>query len=145
MSSRTAILWLKIAIELQFILGAVMVLVGIPFVGGLFAVLVNLVVDPGSPVVPLATEARLLSAIGGGVLIGWAYFAWHITTHEIEAGDPAGARAFLIALMLWFFADSGGSILAGAPLNAAFNLLYLVLFLPPLIALMRGTTAPARA
>jgi hypothetical protein len=145
MNPKTAILWLKLAIELQFVLGATMILAGIPLFGNAFGFLVNLVIDTASPATPLTAESRLLAVIGGGVLIGWAFFAWHITTTQIEAGDPRGVRALLIGLMLWFCTDSGGSILAGAPLNAVANLAYLVLFLPPLVSLMRARPLAASA
>ncbi len=138
MTSRTAILWLKIAIEAQLLLGAAMVLIGVPIVGSEFAMLVNLVVDPGGPVAEFTREGRLLAVIGGGILIGWAALAWHVTTTQIEAGDARGVRALMVSVLVWFAADSAGSLVAGVPLNAAANLVYLVLFLPPLIALMRG-------
>lgn len=145
MTPKMATLWLKIAIETQLLLGAAMILVGAPIVGGALSSLLGLVIDPGGEAAPLTVEARLLAVIGGGLLIGWSALAWHITTTQVEAGDPRGARALTIALLLWFGTDSLGSVVAGVPLNALGNLVYLALFLPPLIALMRNRRAPLAA
>lgn len=145
MTPKTAILWLKIAIETQVLLGAAMVLTGVPLVGGALASLLGLVIDPGGETAALTPEAQLLAVIGGGVLIGWSALAWHITTTQIAAGDGRGVRAITVALLLWFCTDSLGSVIAGVPLNAIGNLVYLALFLPPLIGLMRGRRMPSMA
>jgi hypothetical protein len=145
MTPKTAILWLKVAIEIQLLLGAAMVLAGVPIVGGMLALLLNLAIDPSGEAASLTTEARLLAVIGGGLLIGWSALAWHVTTTQIEAGDARGVRALSIALLAWFGTDSLGSVIAGVPLNALGNLIYLALFLPPLIGLMRSGRVAAEA
>jgi hypothetical protein len=138
MSPKAAILWLKIAIAAQVLLGAAMVLIGVPLIGEALSLLFNLVIDPDGSPAALTSEVRLLAVIAGGMLIAWSVLAWHITTTQIEAGDTRGVRAITIALLIWFGTDSLGSVVAGVPLNALGNLIYLALFLPPLISLMRG-------
>lgn len=145
MTSKTATLWLKIAIGTQLLLGTAMIFVGVPIVGGALSSLIGLVIDPGSAAATLTADARLLAVIGGGLLIGWSALAWHVTTTQVEAGDTRGARALLTALLAWFTTDSLGSVVAGVPLNALGNLVYLALFLPPLIALMRNRRAAMAA
>lgn len=136
MTSKTAVLWLKIVVAATALLGVVVAAAGVPTLGALAAWLIDLVVEPGAPVAQLSPASGMLAAVGGGMMIGWAVVAWYIVT-RIETGDRRGTRVLLTSLVLWYVADSAGSIASGAPLNAASNTLLLALFLPPLVRLLR--------
>ncbi|MCE3009178.1 MAG: hypothetical protein LW875_01030 [Proteobacteria bacterium] len=73
---------------------------------------------------------RQLSAVLGGVLCGWAWLLYKLA-------DPAVFTEKIRKLMVqsgwvWFILDSGGSILAGLPLNALSNVSFAVILLGPL-------------
>ena len=56
--------------------------------------------------------------------------------------DPVAARRIiLISAGLWFVTDCAGSFAAAAPMNALFNLGFLLIFVLPL--LRTGARAPA--
>jgi hypothetical protein len=66
---------------------------------------------------------RLLSAIAGGLMTGWG------ATLLALAQGRSLRQAVLFGGLAWFLVDSTGSVLAGAMLNAVFNLGFLALFL----------------
>ncbi len=87
-----------------------------------------------------ASETRLLLAIAGGVLAGWAWLIWQLAGAPM-ARDPVATRALIRqSILVWFVTDSAASVLAGAPLNAVANLAFLALFLVPM---QRGGAASA--
>ena len=79
-----------------------------------------------------APETRLLAAIGGGVMAGWGLMMWALV-RKLFIREPAAVKSVMTSgLVAWFAVDSGFSVLAGAPLNVAFNAAFLALFLVPL-------------
>jgi len=82
-------------------------------------------------------EARWIAAIGGGVFAAMCVMLHQIVAPAIEEGDERVRRGAILAILVWFVLDSTGSIAAGAPANAAFNILFLALFIGPLIAVQR--------
>ncbi|WP_136660112.1 hypothetical protein [Nitratireductor sp. XY-223] len=85
----------------------------------------------GSPA-QLDPAARFFWAITGGVIAGWGVMIW-ITATRLLPRDPALARSMILtAAVVWFVIDSLGSALAGAPMNALYNVGFLVLFVVPL-------------
>ncbi len=93
----------------------------------------------GAPEVSSTVQERLLAAIIGGLMVGWGEML-------IMLGRGANiARATLIGGIAWFIVDSLGSVLAGAPLNAVFNVGFLAVIvwaaLPGLSAQTRRAAA----
>ncbi len=86
-------------------------------------------------------ESRWIAAIAGGVFAALCIIFHQIVAPAIEEGDERVRRGALIALITWFVLDSTGSIAAGAPANAAFNVLFLALFAGPLVAVRRRAAA----
>lgn len=78
---------------------------------------------------------RLLSAIGGGVMVGWGLILWMSVTQVLPRAPEIGRRMILVSILTWFVIDSTGSVLSGVPLNVGGNLLFLAAFLIPLRAL----------
>ncbi len=71
-------------------------------------------------------------AIGGGVMTGWGIMLWMLAT-RLYPREPALARQLIVtSIVAWFIVDSAGSILSGAPLNALFNVSFLLIFCVPL-------------
>ncbi|MEO8531511.1 MAG: hypothetical protein ABI459_09820 [Deltaproteobacteria bacterium] len=80
----------------------------------------------------MAGETRLLAAIGGGVMLGWGLMIWQLAT------VPAAYPAIRTSILVWFCADSLGSLAAGAWLNVLGNLVFLIVFM---VALRQKATA----
>lgn len=76
--------------------------------------------------------ARLLAAIGGGVMVGWGVMLWLLAAHLLPQDPATAARIVRASILAWFAVDSLGSLAAGAPLNAALNVVFAAAFLWPL-------------
>ena len=74
------------------------------------------------------TAHRFLAGILGGLCVGWGASLLAIARgHSLRIAIIAGGIA-------WFVTDSTASALSGAPMNAVYNLGFLVVFLLPLTA-----------
>jgi uncharacterized membrane protein len=77
-------------------------------------------------------EPRILSAILGGILVGFGVLQWLVVT-KLLAREPALARQMILTSMgAWFVVDCTASAIAGAPFNAVMNIPFLMLFVVPL-------------
>ncbi|MGI9409275.1 MAG: hypothetical protein ACR2OV_04330, partial [Hyphomicrobiaceae bacterium] len=101
---------------------------------GIARFLLDLVIWPVDGVQAISgPEMRLLSAVSGGVMVGWGILLWLVAT-RLYPKDPVLARTLILASIgTWFLIDSLASIVAGAPLNALLNVSFLVLFSWPLM------------
>ena len=81
---------------------------------------------------------RWSAAVGGGLCaaLGWLFLV--VVAPAVEAGNRRAARGAAAALLLWFALDSSGSIAAGAPSQALWNVPFLVAMLVPLLAVRGG-------
>ena len=87
-----------------------------------------------------ATETRLLAAITGGLTAGVGAAVWLVTTY-VYAFDPAVGRKIIGGfLLVWFVVDGIGSVLSGAPLNAALNVVILLALGIPLLSIEEPRT-----
>lgn len=134
MNQQTARLWLEIACGTTAAVGVGMALLALPAAMDATAWLSAFVFgEPGGggASTPLA---RLLAAISGGVLAGWAISLW-VVVRRIHDGDPGLVRAILVpGLLVWFVIDSTGSLISGGGINVIGNVGFLVLFGVPLVA-----------
>ncbi len=87
---------------------------------------------------PYTKEARWFAAIGGGLLSGMSTLFFLVIAPLVAEGDPAVRRRIVAAMIVWFVIDSAGSIAAGAPGNAAFNVVFLTMLVGPLLAVREG-------
>jgi hypothetical protein len=78
-----------------------------------------------------SSEARLLNAIGGGMLAGWCVVLYWLVSGPIARGERGARSAYAASVGAWFCLDSLGSILAGWPENIVLNLAFLALFAAP--------------
>ena len=87
--------------------------------------------------------ARLLAAISGGLLAGWATTTW-LLLRRVHARDPAvGTTVILPGFAVWFVLDGVGSVLAGATFNLVPNTAFLLLFAVPILREHRRRRASA--
>ena len=75
---------------------------------------------------------RFLSALTGGFLFGWGVMILCLRQWLYDVAPEPTRRAVVTGLLAWFFLDSAGSIAAGVPSNAVFNVLVLLLCVGPL-------------
>ncbi len=115
-----------------------------PPTSGLFNFLYDMVDWPmDGAVTVVAEQTRLLSAISGGVFASWSVLLILIVAPAVGRGDEEIRRAALIAILVWFFIDSAGSLAAGFPVNAAFNTVYLGSLLAPLLMVKKNAARAA--
>lgn len=132
MDVKTRVGWLKTGSAITIGFGVIIAAAAIPALQAPTAVLLDLVYLPldGAPS-PAGPDARLLSAISGGVLIGWGLMMWLIAT-TLYPKEPAICRKIILtSIVAWFVVDSSMSIAAGAILNAFFNIGFLLVFALP--------------
>ena len=92
----------------------------------------------------LSDEARLLSAVLGGVMAGWGVMMWRLVSGPIARGEAEARQTLLIGTTVWFLLDSMGSMVSGWPANVALNMGFYPMFLFPLLALGRRRPTPVR-
>lgn len=114
-----------------------------PPASGVFNFLYDMVDWPlDGAVTVVTTQTRLLAAISGGVFASWSVMLILIVAPAVARGDDDIRRAALIAIVVWFVIDSAGSLAAGFATNAAFNTVYLLTLLAPLMMVKQGARAP---
>lgn len=77
-------------------------------------------------------ETRFLSALTGGVLLGWGVMIWCLSVWVYDSAPEAVRKSVLTGLLAWFVLDSAGSIASGTSSNAIFNIFVLLLAVGPL-------------
>lgn len=123
---------LKLGAGLIVIFGGIVWLGSTPVMAAIPAFFGDLIFWPLDGLQMLATdEAHLLSAIGGGVMVGWGTMLWALAGEGMRLAPAFAKRTILTSIWAWFVVDSIGSILAGATLNLAGNLIFLALFTLP--------------
>jgi hypothetical protein len=127
------IFWTRLAAEIVMAFGLIIALGAHPATAGVPAFFADLLFWPLDGLqTGLADETRLLSAIGGGIMLGWGAMIFLLAGAPMRADPDGTRRIILISVGLWFVLDSTGSVLAGAPLNVLGNLAFLALFALPL-------------
>ncbi|HAP62765.1 MAG TPA: hypothetical protein DCR93_25800 [Cytophagales bacterium] len=77
-------------------------------------------------------DVRFLSAVTGGVLLGWGILIVCLRQWVYDLAPEAIRKCVVISLLVWFVFDSGGSITSGNPSNVLANILLLLLAVGPL-------------
>ena len=134
--------WLKCASALVIGFGAIVALAAHPSAAGIASFFADLLFWPvdGQPTIA-APEARLLAAIGGGVMVGWGVLLWLLATRLYPRDADLARTMIAVSIGSWWTIDSLGSVIAGAPLNAVLNLAFVAIFLLPLWRDTRTATA----
>lgn len=125
---------LKAACVLVFLAGVMGAAAAVPALAAPWELLIDLVrwpIDGAQSVA--ASEARLLSAITGGLTCGWGVMLYGLAAGPIARGDGDMRRLFITGVLTWFAIDSLASFAAGWPGNVVLNLLFAVLLLVPFL------------
>ena len=126
--------WLKTAAMIVILFGPVVSFAAHPATSGLNGLFVDLAFWPfdGNPPMD-ASATRLISAIAGGLTMGWGTMILLIAT-KLYHKEPELARSIILtSVIVWFVTDSAGSVVAGAPANVMINVIFLLMFLIPLV------------
>lgn len=75
---------------------------------------------------------RFLSALTGGFLFGWGVMILCLRQWVYDTAAEPVRRSVVCGLLAWFVLDSLGSMAAGVPSNAVFNVVVLMLAVGPL-------------
>lgn len=132
MNLTTRIAWLKTGSAVTIGFGVLIAAAAVPALQAPTAFLLDMVFLPLDGAPSTGGEAtRILSAISGGVLVGWGLMMWLLAT-ALYAKEPAICRKIILtSIISWFVVDSSMSLAAGAFLNAFFNVGFLVVFAVP--------------
>lgn len=84
---------------------------------------------------PLSREVMWLTAISAGLLAAISVFFYGIVAPAVKKRDKPVINTTIVAMLLWYFIDSIGSVAVGIYSNAVLNTVYLVLMLFPLIGI----------
>lgn len=132
MNNDARVRWLRIGAAVTVGFGLLVAVAAVPALSGPAALLLDLIYFPLDGAEATGAPAdRLLSAIGGGVMVGWGTMLW-IVAGEVYPDNPElGRRLILASVVTWFVIDSSMSVAAGAPLNVVGNLGFLLIFVLP--------------
>jgi hypothetical protein len=125
---------LKTACLGTFLIGLVAAAASHPALSGPWSLLLDAVRWPIDGAQSAASsEARVLSAIGGGLTCGWAVMLYGLAAGPIARGDAEARRLFVAGVLTWFAIDSLASLAAGWPGNVALNLVFVAMLLAPFL------------
>lgn len=146
MQEHTVVSVLKIGSALVVGFGVVIAIAAYPPMAGIAQFLLDLIKWPVDAAQAVSSpEMRLLSAVSGGVMVGWGLLLWLVAA-RLYRRDPALAGSMILtSIGAWFVIDSTASVVAGAPLNAVLNVSFLVLFALPVMLHRRAEGASTSA
>lgn len=111
--------------------GVVLAFAALPATSGPTVLLADLVFWPIDGAQELSQESRLLSAVIGGVMVGWGTLLL-LMIRELFPREPDLVRKLILrSVWAWFVVDSVGSMVAEAPINVVLNLGFLLAFVIP--------------
>jgi len=142
MQAQSTVAWLKAASAIVIAFGIIVTAAASPSGAAIAGFLADVIFWPfdGAQAIS-APEARLLSAISGGVMVGWGILLWLIAS-RLYPRDPALAKTMILwSIGSWFVIDGAGSLMADAPLNVMFNIGFLLLFVVPLMRAAKAAPA----
>lgn len=81
-----------------------------------------------------AAEFRLMSAIAGGVMVGWGALLWLLAGRGLAEAPALTRDVIMWSTPCWFVVDTTGSLVANAPVNAGVNVVFLLMIVVPVWA-----------
>ncbi|MDX1507794.1 MAG: hypothetical protein R3358_05915 [Woeseiaceae bacterium] len=134
MNNATRVNLLKTASAITIGFGLLIAAAAVPAAQAPMAFLLDLIYFPVDGGQSLTGDGiRVLSAVSGGVMAGWGVMLWLVASEVYTTNPELGRKLILASIGTWFVVDSTMSVMAGAPLNALFNVGFLVLFVVPVL------------
>lgn len=142
LSRQTASRWLRFSAGVTVVTGLLCAGGTHPYTDDLWLMLFDVLQWPfdGTPAV-FNSDARAINAVLGGTMVGWGMLMYLLAVEHRLQCIPELPQLLLYALSGWFVVDSFGSLIAGLPGNIILNCVFLVLFVPPLMALRQSAKA----
>lgn len=137
---------LKAACVATFLVGLLAAAAAFPPLAAPWSLLMDIIQWPMDGAQSAASsEARILSAIGGGLTCGWAAMLYGLAAGPIARGDRDARGLFVGSVMIWFTVDSLASFAAGWPGNVLLNLGFAAMLLTPFLLDRSRTPTAATA
>ncbi len=134
MSPKTAANMMRIVAWITLLSGIGIVAALVPGLEIGFNIFLGVVIPGSEGMAALATtEAKMTTAIVGGLFSGIGTMLLLIVAPAIEQSNRAIVLAATYTLLIWFVVDGIGSALAGAPLNIVSNSIFLAAYLVPML------------
>ncbi|MCE0722614.1 MULTISPECIES: hypothetical protein [Legionella] len=127
--------WLRCACVLTMVTGLISLLASYPDTDFLWRYLFNALSGFQSDI-QFSAVARTLSAVLGGVMIGWGWMMFYLVHPSVF--NQFIRNALLSGIIVWFLTDSIGSYVSDLPMNIVLNIIFLIIFLIPLISLKKS-------
>jgi len=145
MSPTTAARSMRIIGVISIIIAAFFALAGVNDFTGANDIFFSIASSGTEGVAGLTTpESKLAMAIAGGVFGGLGAMYLFISAPGIEQGNALIRRGSIYVFLTWFVIDSSASVASGNAPNVIPNLVFLVVYLAPLM-LVKQTSAAASA
>jgi hypothetical protein len=137
-SRRTCLLWLRLASLITIGTGIIASLASHPDGDFIWRVLFDLLkgFDP-LRATSFTPDNYATNAVLGGVMIGWGVMMFCLSSAPMF--NEQMRAIFSKSLLAWFICDSAGSYAAGLPGNVLLNVVFILMFLPPLFSLKKFT------
>ncbi len=146
MSPTTAAHSMRIIGVISIITAVIFALAGVNDFTGANDIFFNLASSGSEGVAGLTTpESKLAMAIAGGVFGGLGAMYLFISAPGIEQGNELIRKGSIYVFMTWFIIDSGASVASGNAPNVIPNLVFLVVYLAPLLLVKQTSTAAGSA
>lgn len=132
MTQEQAASWLKFGAAFVVVFGLLMAAASVQSLAAPVAWMLDLVFFPLDGAQTMADPVvRLLSAICGGVMVGWGAMIWLLVARLLPRDPTLVRQLILTGICAWFVVDSTGSVLSGGHWNVLGNLGFLLLFVVP--------------
>ena len=132
-SRRMAIVWLQVVLAGVFVYSLVLVFAG-RAAGSLFASL-GFGPDASIDTDTVRDYLRLPFMVLGAVMAGWSVLMIQIVRGPLRDGSRWAWLMLVQSLVLWFFLDTGMSLVLGYPTHALFNVPFAIAFGIPLLSI----------
>jgi hypothetical protein len=144
MSPTAAAFSMRIIGVISIITAVLFALAGVNDFTGANDIFFNLASSGTEGVAGLTTpESKLAMAIAGGVFGGLGAMYLFISAPGIQQGSSLIRRGSIYVFLTWFVIDSGASIASGNAANVIPNLVFLVVYLAPLLLVKQTEAATA--
>jgi len=130
--------YIRIVGSFSLLVALIFALAGVNDFTGANDLFFRLASSGGNGVAGLDTaEAKLAMAIAGGVFGGLMAVYIFITAPGVEQGSELVRKGSIYTFLVWFVIDSSASVASGNPQNVIPNIVFLVVYLVPLLLVKR--------
>lgn len=127
--------WLKIALAITALFGLMLVLAP-ALTRALFgAILYGDIAAIDARYGVALPYIDLVHAVLGAVMAGWAALMFLVVRGPLARGEREAWWMLVVSIGVWFVPDTAYSLVSGHWQNALFNVAFLAMFVPPLLAL----------